>query len=159
MTSVGRHLGVIWATSGAHLDDIRMLCGRHMGVIWTTFVIHLDDILRISWRKSGDQLDDIFVPCGRHLWVIWTTSGGLSEDRTGKPTTCPAMELGIGLFWTQRLTIAPNGCFKRLLFCFCVCVFLCAATKIDWSENASPIYKRLCRRSGVRWLYQPRPMP
>lgn len=115
-TTSGSHMEDIWASFGPHLDDIGMSCGRHLGVIWATFGIHLGDIPRISWRTSGDQLDDILVSCGGHLWAIWTTYGGLSEDRTGKPTTCHAMELGT----PQRLTIAPNGCFV----CYFVCVFM-----------------------------------
>ena len=63
---------MMWTTSADQLDDIWGSLGRHLGVLWTTSGGSTGRHLGVNRATSGGS-------CGRHLAVNWTTSGGHSS--------------------------------------------------------------------------------
>ena len=56
-------LGVIWESSGGHLEDIWESFGIHLGAIWEPFGIHLETSGRMEAEEaSGGQISDYLTP-------------------------------------------------------------------------------------------------
>ena len=94
-------MGVIWTTSGSHLDDIWKAFGRHLGIIWKAYAIDVDDIwgsfVVIHFLQDEKKKGDGVAGCYSHPCIDFAGCYSLQINPACKKTQChTAVSAGVG---------------------------------------------------------------